>query len=84
VPTTEVAIYDDYFSPKSIQVVPGSTVRFTNKGKKPHAIAELTGAWSSPELAPNDSWSVTLRRPLNHYYYCRHHRLTMNASIVVK
>jgi plastocyanin len=84
VPTTEVDILDNGFSPPSIKVGPGTTVRWTNKGQKRHTVTELTGAWTSPELAPNDSWSVTLRQPLNHYYYCRHHPLTMNATIVVK
>jgi hypothetical protein len=84
VQTTEILIYDHYFSPASIQVAAGATVRWTNKGQTPHRVSELTGAWKSPDLAPGDSWSVTLRQPLNHYYYCRHHRLTMQGTIVVK
>jgi len=84
VATTEVVIYDGYFYPPSIQVAPGATIRWTNKGLHRHTVTDLTGLWTSPELAPNDSWSFTLRHPLNHYYYCRHHRLTMSATIVVK
>jgi hypothetical protein len=84
VATTEVAIHDHYFDPPSIQVAPGATVRWTNKGQRPHRVAELTGKWKSPDLAPGDSWSLTLRKPLNQHYYCPHHRLTMNATIIVK
>lgn len=84
VPTTEVQIYDHYFYPSAIQVAPGATVRWTNKGQTPHRVAELRGAWKSPDLAPGDSWSITLKNPLNSYYYCPHHRLTMSGTIVVK
>jgi plastocyanin len=82
--TAEVSIYDGYFDPPTVLVTPGGTVRWTNRGSHKHTVTDLAGTRDSGDIAPGGSYTLTITRPLTHYYYCRHHRLTMSGTIVVR
>ena len=41
--TKTVAVKDDVFSPKSMSVKPGTTVRWSWQGKSPHNVTVVTG-----------------------------------------
>jgi plastocyanin len=80
----EVVIYDNYFEPATVYVTPGGTVRWTNQGQRVHTVTGYTRGFDSGNINPGDTYSYRLPRALNHFYYCRHHRLEMNGVIVVR
>jgi plastocyanin len=74
-PTTVVNsdAYDNNFEPSGLEVLPGTTVRWTNKGSHNHTITSVDGFWDSGNIPPGASYSVTFFRPGTYYFYCRHH-----------
>jgi plastocyanin len=80
----EIAILDNYFYPAVASVARGSKVRWTNYGTHTHSVADYAGSWKSGDLAKGESYTLTVTRPLNYYYYCRHHRIDMRGTLVVK
>jgi plastocyanin len=84
VATTSVGTYDSYFSPRTIAVAPGTTVRWTNYGQKAHTVTSRDGQFDSGELLPGATFSRTFSTPGVYYYYCRHHTgQRMEGAIVV-
>jgi plastocyanin len=78
--TAMVAAFDNYFEPKTINVQPGTTVRWVNRGRHAHTVT----ADDSGDIAPGASYTATFQRPGTHYYYCRHHTgEKMQGTIVV-
>jgi plastocyanin len=57
--TVAVAITDAGFDPPSVRIGPGDTVRWTNTGSRPHAVASATGDFASETLAPGDLYLWT-------------------------
>jgi len=85
-PTTAVTVgaYDNYFEPKTINVQPGTTVRWMNYGKHPHTVTSNDGRWDSGDIPPGAAYSATFQHPGTYYYYCRHHtKGNMRGTIVV-
>jgi len=80
----EVAIYDNYFEPRTVYVTPGGKVRWTNKGKHLHTVRGFAGDWGSKDIKPGKSYTFTLPEALNHHYYCTYHPLEMTGYIVVR
>ena len=82
--TASVGAYDDYFQPKTINIQPGTTVRWVNYGKHTHTVTAKDGRWDSGDIPPGASYTVTFRTPGTYYYYCRHHmKEKMEGTIVV-
>ena len=89
------------FDPDPVTVVTGTTVRFENTSERfvhtatcdpdlagdPSHVAMPGGAaaWDSGNIAPRESWSVTLRVPGEYRYVCLPHELGgMLGTIVVE
>jgi plastocyanin len=83
-PTTaaNVVMYDNNFQPKTINVQPGTTVRWTNNGTHNHTVTAKNGSWDSGDIRPGATYSATFQQPGTYYYYCRHHD-GMQGTIVV-
>jgi len=81
-PTVTVGAYDDYFRPKTVNVQPGTTVRWVNNGKHIHTVTSKDGRWDSGDIPPGASYTVTFQRPGTYPYYCRHH-MQMEGTVVV-
>jgi plastocyanin len=83
-PTTIITVgaYDNRFEPRTINVQPGTTVRWVNQGKHAHTVTAHNQSWDSGDIAPGQSYSATFKRPGTYTYYCRHHA-GMEGSIVV-
>jgi plastocyanin len=83
-PTTiiNIAASDDYFDPAAVDVQPGTTVKWVNKGQHKHTITSITGLWDSGDLAGGASYSATFNAPGTYSYYCRHHK-GMKGTITV-
>jgi plastocyanin len=59
--TKDVTINKNGFTPTSVTVATGDTVRWTNKDTVNHQVVADTGAFASPVLGPNRSYSFTFR-----------------------
>jgi plastocyanin len=80
---TTVVAYDNYFEPKSINVRPGTTVRWVNKGKHPHTATSDDDRWDSGDIAPGATYTATFQRPGRYSYYCRHHTADKMQGVVI-
>lgn len=89
------------FAPDPVTVAAGTTVRFENRSARfvhtatcdsalardPSHVAMPSGAepWTSGNVAPGESWTVTLRVPGEYRYVCLPHELAgMLGTIVVE
>jgi len=83
-PTTAAAVAaaDDRFEPPTLNVQPGTTVRWTNNGKHPHTVTDRGGKFDSGDIAPGGSYTVTFSTPGTYKYYCKQHK-GMEGTIVV-
>jgi plastocyanin len=59
--TKDVTIKKAGFSPATVTVATGDTVRWTNKDTVNHQVVADTGAFASPILGPNKVYSFTFR-----------------------
>jgi plastocyanin len=57
--TTTVSITGSGFSPRSVSIVAGDTVRWRNADNHSHQVVATSGAFASPILAPGRSYSFT-------------------------
>jgi len=78
----DVTLYDSYFSPRTLSIPSGMTVRWTNEGSHEHTTT-ADWLWESGDLRRGKSFSITFSRPGTYYYYCRHHPQDMRGTIVV-
>jgi plastocyanin len=83
-PTTAVTVSakDDRFDPPTLNVQPGTTVRFTNSGAHPHTVTDRGGKFDSGDVAPGASYTVTFQSPGTYHYYCKRHK-GMEGTITV-
>jgi len=83
-PTTAatVAAADNRFDPPTLNVPPGTTVKWANGGTHPHTITDRGGKFDSGDIAPGGTYSVTFQTPGTYRYYCKHHK-GMEGTIVV-
>jgi plastocyanin len=78
-----VSAYDNRFEPQTINVQPGTTVRWVNYGQHPHTVTANDDSWDSGDIQPGASYSATFKRPGTYYYYCRHHTQDRMQGVVV-
>jgi plastocyanin len=78
-----VTIKNFDYSPMDLNIAAGTTVVWKNLDDEPHTIASVDGAFRSPALDQNDSYSFTFSRPGVFKYICSIHP-KMKATIVVK
>jgi plastocyanin len=83
-PTTTISIgaSDNSFEPGMVNVQPGTTVRWANKGQHKHTVTSSNGHWDSGDLAPGATYSATFTTPGTYAYHCRHHK-GMQGTITV-
>jgi len=77
-----VAIIDFGFSPQTISVAAGSTVRWTNTGNAPHTATSDASGFDSGTLNHNDTYSYTFMTPGSYPYHCAIHT-NMTGTITV-
>jgi plastocyanin len=81
--TRDVWVYDNYFSPATIMVPAGTTVRWINYGYHEHSVASGSGDWDSGPLRRGAEFSLTFSKPGTYAYTCRYHPRQMTAKVVV-
>jgi len=77
-----IGAYDDYFQPGTINVPPGTVIRFVNYGRHTHTVTSKDGQWDSGDLQPGYVYTARFVYPGTYYYYCRHHK-GMQGTVVV-
>jgi plastocyanin len=81
--TATISIHDFSFSPTSITVVVGTTVRWKNFDGEPHTIRSIDTSFRSDPLDQNDSFTFRFDKPGTYRYVCSIHP-QMVGTIVVK
>ena len=75
---------DEYqFAPARTKVKVGTKVTWTNGGKIPHDASAEDGAWSTGEIAPGQTGSVTFTKPGTFTYIDKHNPFVF-ATITVE
>ncbi|MEA2597988.1 MAG: hypothetical protein QOF01_4457 [Thermomicrobiales bacterium] len=79
-----LAMEDDRFNPKSLQIKAGQTVTWINKGADWHSVASFDGSFESDQVASGQTFSHTFTTPGIYKFICKHHaRQGMIGEIVV-
>ena len=83
--STSVSVRDNAFSPKTVTVPVGTTIRWRNDGVVPHTVTDPGGAYDSGIMSPGDTFSRTFRSAGTYDYVCIIHpgmagRVVVTAS----
>lgn len=80
--SSAVSLGDNFFSPASLTVTPGTTVTWRNTGKRPHSVTSDTGLWDSGTLTGGQSFSYTFQNAGTYSYGCVFHDGMVGTVIV--
>jgi plastocyanin len=80
---TTVKIDNFSFSPATVTVPAGTTVRWTNADDIPHTIVSDDKSFKSKALDTDDQFTYTFTKPGTYTYFCGLHP-KMTAKIVVQ
>lgn len=79
----QVSISNFAFTPSTLTVSAGTTVRFTNNDSVTHDIVANNNSFNSGHLAPGSSFTHTFTQAGTYQYHCSIHP-TMRGTIVVQ
>lgn len=79
----EVKIDNFSFSPATITVPAGTTVRWTNRDDIPHTVVSDEQKFQSKTLDTDDQYSYTFTKPGTYGYFCSVHP-KMTGKVVVQ
>jgi LPXTG-motif cell wall-anchored protein len=68
-----IEMQDFQFAPKTVTIVAGTTVNWSNPGAAPHTTTSEAGLWDSGQKAPGESFSFTFTQAGTFAYYCTLH-----------
>src|ERR1700733_4826344 len=78
-----VVIKNFDYSPMNLNVAPGTTVTWENLDGEPHTVVSVDGAFRSPALDQDDTFTFRFDKPGTYKYVCSIHPKMM-ATITVK
>jgi plastocyanin len=78
-----VHLHNDAFTPATITVRTGDTVRWINDDDDAHTVTATDGSFDSKGLDTNGSWSHTFTKAGTYKYFCELHPF-MKATVIVK
>jgi plastocyanin len=82
--TREIAIASFAFSPASVTVKAGTTIKWTNNDSAPHSIASSDGKFTgSSVLSKGNAYQFTFDKPGTYNYICGIHP-SMSGTIIVQ
>jgi plastocyanin len=82
-PATQVKIDNFVFSPNSLTVPAGSTIRWTNQDDIPHNIVSADKSFKSKVLDTDETFTYTFTKPGTYAYFCSIHP-KMTGKVVVQ
>jgi plastocyanin len=80
----QVIALDNTFRAADVQVKPGTTVTWTNRGRNGHDVRPAEGdAWGvdADGFAPGDVYTTTFDRPGVYHYYCSIHGTAASGMV---
>lgn len=80
--TFDVSITNFAFSPESLEVQVGDTVRFTNNDSSSHTASEENGVFNTGTLSPGETVEIVMDQTGTFGYFCAFHTF-MTGSITV-
>ena len=78
-----VDIKEFAYTPPTLAVPAGTTVRWINHDEEPHTITSVSGAFGSAGLSHDDMFAQTFTHPGTYEYFCALHP-HMKAVVIVK
>jgi len=81
--TLSVSIKNMAFNKSSMTIAQGTTVRWSNDDTVTHSVVADDGSFTSPALAPGQSWTHTFDKLGTFNYHCSFHP-SMTGQIIVK
>jgi plastocyanin len=78
-----VSVDNFNFSPPTLTVAAGTTVKWTNNDDIPHTVRAVDGSFRSKPMDTSDSYSFTFAKPGVYNYFCSIHP-KMVGKVVVK
>ena len=81
--TVFVGIRDTFFTPETVTVVLGKSVRWTNEGALQHAVVADSVAWQSELISPTFWFEVLFDSAGAFTYHCSQHP-GMTGTVVVQ
>jgi plastocyanin len=82
-PTATETIFNNSFHPTRMDVSPGTTVTWTNRGNSPHTVTSSSGLWDSGTLQPGMSFGYAFTQPGTYDYYDRFNP-NVHGEIIVR
>ena len=82
-PATAVKIDNFVFSPNSVTVPTGTTIRWTNQDDIPHNVVSDDKSFKSKALDTDETFAYTFTKPGTYNYFCSIHP-KMTGKIVVQ
>ena len=82
-PATEIKIDNFSFSPNTVTVPVGGTVRWTNHDDVPHNVVNQDKSFKSKTMDTDENFSYTFTKPGTYTYYCSIHP-RMTGKVVVQ
>lgn len=85
--TVEVVIKDYSYTPRTVTVKPGDTVKWINRVENQHTTTSgkdgvADGIWASKRLDKGESFTYTFEKPGVYPYFCTPHSLFKMAGEV--
>jgi amicyanin len=84
--TVEVDIVDFAYSPATLTVKAGTTVKWTNRDSAPHDVVARQSSPNAPDsnlLSKGETYSFTFNVPGTYEYFCTPHASFMDGTVVV-
>jgi len=81
--SVDIGINEFKFAPAALEVLPGTTVTWTNHDEETHTITSTTGAFGSAGLGNDETFAQTFTRSGAYEYFCALHP-QMRATVIVK
>ena len=78
-----VDIKEFAYTPPTLTVTAGTTVKWINHDEEPHTITSASGTFTSAGLSHDDVFAQTFLRPGRYEYFCALHP-RMKAVVIVK
>lgn len=83
-PQPTVHIRNFTFSPLTLTIAAGETVRFVNDDQEAHTATAMDRSFDSGGLDANDSWEHRFAKPGTYHYYCQMHPYMRGTVVVTK
>jgi plastocyanin len=81
---TTVTIRYEAYSPKTLKIKVGTTVRFVNKDDLTHTVTANDNSFGSPPMSKNHAWKHAFTAPGKYAYHCKFHPFMTGIAIVTK